>query len=62
MWSYEVFVGLQWPEHSAENNLLQNGELGQVLFIILTSLTLLLSPKTQGGKYKYVTNDPFLWE
>lgn len=49
-WNHEAFIGLEWPEHSAGNNFLQNGEIGQVLFIILTSLTPLLSPKTKAGQ------------
>ena len=49
-WNREVFIGLEWTEHSAGNNFLQNGETGQVLFIILTSLTSLLSPKTKAGQ------------
>lgn len=28
-WNHEVFIGLEWPEHSAGNNFLQNGEIGQ---------------------------------
>lgn len=47
-WKHEVFIGLGWPEHPAGNNFLQNGEPGQVLFILLTSPDSLLSPKTQG--------------
>lgn len=47
-WNHEVFIGLEWPKHSAGNSVLHNEDPGQALFIILTSLTPLLSPKTQG--------------
>lgn len=47
-WNHEIFAGLEWPKHLSENRFLQKGEPGQVLFIILISLTPLLSPKTWG--------------
>lgn len=49
-WNHEIFAGLEWPKHLSENRFLQEGEPGQVLFVILISLTLLLSPKTQGRR------------
>lgn len=55
-WNHEVFMGLEWPEHSAGDNLLQNGEPGEchLSFSLLGLHFFLQSPRRKTNRWQSI--------